>query len=90
MLPALREIIARHSAQDIAGDVRTRGTALRADHQAGQLFDDPHLKASGGLADLTLDTGETTPVPLLPLLLDGRHLKPRMPIAKAGEHDGEV
>ena len=53
-----------------------------------QLFDDPHLKASGGLADLTLETGETTPVPLLPLLLNGRHLKPRMPIAKVGEHDG--
>ena len=53
-----------------------------------QLFDDPHLKASGGLADLTLENGETTPVPLLPLLLNGRHLKPRMPIAKVGEHDG--
>ena len=35
-----------------------------------QLFDDPHLKASGGLADLTLENGETTPVPLLPLLLE--------------------
>ena len=49
-----------------------------------QLFDDPHLVASGGLADLTLDSGETTPVPLLPLLLGGRHLKPRMPMPKIG------
>ena len=31
-----------------------------------------------------------TPVPLLPLLLDGRHLKPRMPLPKVGEHDAEV
>ena len=55
-----------------------------------QLFDDPHLLASGGLADLALDTGGTTPVPLLPLLLGGRHLKPRMPLPKAGEHDAEL
>ena len=55
-----------------------------------QLFDDPHLLASGGLADMALDTGGTTPVPLLPLLLDGRHLKPRMPLPKAGEHDAEL
>jgi hypothetical protein len=29
-------------------------------------------------------------VPLLPVLLVGRHLPPRMPLLKAGEHDGEV
>ena len=67
-----------------------RGCPTRRSSSREQLFDDPHLLASGGLADLTLETGETTPVPLLPLLLDGRHLKPRMPIAKVGEHDGEV
>ena len=35
------------------------------------------------------NTGSTTPVPLLPLLLDGRHLKPRMPLTRAGEHDDD-
>ena len=65
-----------------AGGVRARGPALRADRRPEQLFDDPHLLASGGLADLTLENGETTPVPLLPMLLDGRHLKPRMPLPK--------
>ena len=52
-----------------------------------QLFDDPHLLASGGLADLTLENGEKTPVPLLPILLGGRHLKPRMPLPTVGEHN---
>ena len=36
---------------------------------------------------MSLDTGGTTPVPLLPLLLGGRHLKPRMPLPKVGEHN---
>ena len=55
-----------------------------------QLFEDPHLLASGGLADITMDNGETTPVPLLPILLGGRHLKVRMPLPKAGAHNDTV
>jgi crotonobetainyl-CoA:carnitine CoA-transferase CaiB-like acyl-CoA transferase len=90
MLPALREIIRKYSARDIQAVFEREGLPYAPIVRPEQLFDDPHLKASGGLADLTLDTGEKTPVPLLPLLLDGRHLKPRMPIARVGEHDGEV
>ena len=90
MLPALRAIIRKYSARDIQAVFEREGLPYAPIVRPEQLFDDPHLKASGGLADLTLDTGEKTPVPLLPLLLDGRHLKPRMPIARVGEHDGEV
>ena len=90
MLPALREIVRRYSAKELQAVFEREGLPYAPIVKPEQLFDDPHLLASGGLADLTLDTGETTPVPLLPLLLNGRHLKPRMPIAKVGEHDGEV
>ena len=42
------------------------------------LFDDPHLHATGGLQDLVLpdgpNAGATTQVPLLPLRLDGERL----------------
>src|SRR6185436_10357824 len=90
MLPALREIIRRHSLRDVQAVFEREGLPYAPIVRPEQLYDDPHLLASGGLADLTLDTGEKTPVPLLPLLLDGRHLTPRMPIARVGEHDGEV
>jgi len=90
MLPALREFVRRYSAKELQAVFEREGLPYAPIVKPEQLFDDPHLLASGGLADLTLDTGETTPVPLLPLLLNGRHLKPRMPIAKVGEHDGEV
>lgn len=55
-----------------------------------ELFDDPHLIESGGLAPLTLDDGSQTPMPLLPFSLDGRRLQPRRPIARIGEHTAEV
>ncbi|AXF13456.1 CaiB/BaiF CoA transferase family protein [Paraburkholderia caledonica] len=51
-----------------------------------ELFDDPHLKESGGLARLTLDDGSETAMPLLPISIDGARLQPRQPIAKIGEH----
>jgi hypothetical protein len=36
------------------------------------------------LSNLTLESGEQTPVPVLLLLRDGRRLKPRTPLPKAG------
>jgi crotonobetainyl-CoA:carnitine CoA-transferase CaiB-like acyl-CoA transferase len=90
MLPALREIVKKYSAHELQAVFEREGLPYAPIVKPEQLFDDPHLKASGGLAELTLDNGETTAVPLLPLLLDGRHLGLRMPIPKAGEHDGEV
>ena len=78
MLPALREIIKRYTAKELQDVFEREGLPYAPIVKPEQLFDDPHLLASGGLADITLDNGETTPVPLLPLLLGGRHLKPRM------------
>jgi crotonobetainyl-CoA:carnitine CoA-transferase CaiB-like acyl-CoA transferase len=90
MLPALREIIKKHSSTDVQAVFERDGLPYAPIVKPEELFDDPHLTASGGLADLSLVDGGTTPVPLLPLLMDGRHFKPRMPLPKVGEHDGEV
>jgi len=90
MLPALREIVKRYSAKDLQDVFEREGLPYAPIVRPEQLFDDPHLLASGGLAELTLDRGNTTPVPLLPLLLGGRHLKPRMPLPKIGEHNAEL
>jgi crotonobetainyl-CoA:carnitine CoA-transferase CaiB-like acyl-CoA transferase len=87
MLPALREIVKRYSSTELQAVFEREGLPYAPIVKPEQLFDDPHLLASGGLADLALDTGGATPVPLLPVLLGGRHLKPRMPLAKAGEHN---
>jgi crotonobetainyl-CoA:carnitine CoA-transferase CaiB-like acyl-CoA transferase len=90
MLPALREIVSKRTAQELQDVFEREGLPYAPIVKPEQLFDDPHLIASGGLAELGLDNGETTPVPLLPLLLGGRHLKPRMKLPKIGEHDAQV
>src|SRR4051794_12079802 len=90
MIPALREIMRQYSLDHIQGVFEREGLPYAPIVKPEQLFQDPHLIQSGGLADLGLDSGGTTPVPLLPLLLGGRHLKPRMPLPKVGEHNGEL
>jgi crotonobetainyl-CoA:carnitine CoA-transferase CaiB-like acyl-CoA transferase len=87
MLPALRPIIKRYSAAEVQAVFEREGLPYAPIVKPEELFTDPHLLASGGLADLTLENGTNMPVPLLPLLLDGRHLKPRMPLPKVGEHN---
>jgi crotonobetainyl-CoA:carnitine CoA-transferase CaiB-like acyl-CoA transferase len=54
------------------------------------LFEDPHLKASGGLIPITLPDGRTCHVPALPIAMDGARLPLRLDLPKPGEHDAEI
>ncbi len=55
-----------------------------------ELFDDPHLNASGGLVRVTLPDGRSTRLPGLPLAFDGARLPLRRDLPKTGEHDTEI
>jgi crotonobetainyl-CoA:carnitine CoA-transferase CaiB-like acyl-CoA transferase len=54
------------------------------------LFDDPHLNASGGLVPLELPNGMKTKSPILPLEMDGRRLGAGHGLPRVGEHTREV
>ncbi len=58
------------------------------------LYDDPHLKATGGLADISLPDGEragaTVKTTLFPITLQGQRLGVRMSPPKLGEHTREL
>ncbi len=55
-----------------------------------ELFDDPHLNASGGLVPVTLPDGRRTRLPALPLAFDGARLGLRRDLPSAGQHGAEV
>jgi crotonobetainyl-CoA:carnitine CoA-transferase CaiB-like acyl-CoA transferase len=55
-----------------------------------ELFDDPHLLASGGLLDVTIPGGKATQVPALPLELDGQRLGVRLDVPEYGQHTREI
>ena len=54
------------------------------------LFDDPHLNASGGLVPLTLEDGRTINLPALPLSMDGERLAQRHDLPSVGQHTDEI
>ncbi|MGH7189509.1 MAG: CaiB/BaiF CoA transferase family protein [Acetobacteraceae bacterium] len=54
------------------------------------LFEDPHLRASGGLVETALPDGSSTMLPALPLALDGARLSLRRAPPSVGQHDAEI
>jgi len=54
------------------------------------LFDDPHLRANGGLAATTLPDGRNTHLPILPLELSGGRPTGARTLPAAGEHTGAI
>jgi crotonobetainyl-CoA:carnitine CoA-transferase CaiB-like acyl-CoA transferase len=90
LLPLLRERLAGFSAAELAGTFEHNNLPFAPITRPEQLFDDPHLRATGGLAPLTLADGRATEVPLLPLTLDGHRPGVRTQPPRVGEHTHEV
>ena len=55
-----------------------------------ELFDDPHLNASGGLIPVTLPNGVATKLPALPLSFDGERPAQRSGLPTVGQHTAEI
>ena len=54
------------------------------------LFDDPHLNESGGLAETLLPSGQHAKLPILPLDLDGKRLPKRLDPPACGAQSREI
>ncbi|MES2535932.1 MAG: CoA transferase [Pseudomonadota bacterium] len=90
LLETLRATLQHVDGKALAIELERRSIPFAAICRPQDLFDDPHLKASGGLAKLTLEDGSQTDMQLLPIALDGERLLPRMPIAHIGEHTHDI
>ncbi|GAB4089585.1 CaiB/BaiF CoA transferase family protein [Hydrogenophaga soli] len=90
MMPLLRERMASFSAAHIASVFEQHGLPFAPITQPHELFDDPHLQATGGLAPITLPDGRPSQVVLMPLTLDGQRPGVRLSPPKLGEHTAEV
>jgi crotonobetainyl-CoA:carnitine CoA-transferase CaiB-like acyl-CoA transferase len=90
LLQRLGAILKDHRADELSAKLEAAGIPYAPIVRPEQLFDDPHLKASGGLAPMQTDDGGTTEVVLLPLLMGGRRPGVRQALARVGEHTQEV
>ena len=93
MMPLLRERFSAFSATELAERFERIGLPYAPITRPQDLFDDPHLLATGGLAPVTLPADASgagraieTRTALLPLSLDGQRLPLRQPPPALGQH----
>ncbi|HXE47288.1 MAG TPA: CaiB/BaiF CoA-transferase family protein, partial [Ramlibacter sp.] len=90
MMPILRSRLAEHTAAELSAIFERNALPFAPITRPEDLFADPHLNATGGLAPLTLSDGRATMVPLLPLTLGGERPGVRLNPPKLGQHTGEL
>jgi crotonobetainyl-CoA:carnitine CoA-transferase CaiB-like acyl-CoA transferase len=82
LLPALRERLQAWTATELSAIFEKAGLPYAPIAKPEELFDDPHLLATGGLADVRLSdgakAGETAKAALLPFTMDGQRLGVRI------------
>ncbi|WP_368921399.1 CaiB/BaiF CoA transferase family protein [Comamonas aquatica] len=90
LMPDLRQRLAQHSAAHLAQVFEDHQLPYAPISRPEQLFDDPHLLATGGLAEVVLSdgdkAGQTAKTTLLPLRMDGERLPVRSNPPQVGEH----
>ena len=86
LIPILRSHLAGHSAAELGAMFERHGLPFAPITRPQDLFDDPHLNSTGGLAPLTLPDGRETRVALLPLTIGGSRPGLRLNPPRLGEH----
>ena len=94
LMPVLRERLATRTAAELADIFERHGLPFAPIRKPEELFDDPHLLATGGLADVRLTdgprAGETAKATLAPITLAGQRLGVRLDPPRMGEHTAEL
>jgi crotonobetainyl-CoA:carnitine CoA-transferase CaiB-like acyl-CoA transferase len=94
LLETLRSRLVGRGADELAEMFERAGLPFAPIRKPEDLYDDPHLNATGGLADIRLPdgpkAGQTVKTTLFPITLDGDRLGVRLDPPKMGEHTREV
>ncbi|MFZ2651090.1 MAG: CaiB/BaiF CoA-transferase family protein [Burkholderiaceae bacterium] len=94
LLKALRERLAHRSAADLTRLMEDAGLPFAPISKPEELYDDPHLLGTGGLADIRLpdgaNAGRTVKTTLFPITLAGQRLGVRLDPPKCGEHTDQL
>ncbi len=93
MIPLLRERLAPFAAAELSARFERVGLPFAPIVRPQDLFDDPHLNATGGLAPMSIPADASgaghavqTRTALLPLAIDGQRLGVRLGPPSLGEH----
>lgn len=90
LIPAVTEILRRYPKDEIIAKCEAASIPFAPVATVDDLFDDPHLNASGGLLDVVLPGDVRTKLPRLPLEMNGHDFALRRDAPRMGEHTREI
>jgi crotonobetainyl-CoA:carnitine CoA-transferase CaiB-like acyl-CoA transferase len=94
MMPELRSRLEAFTAAELTAIFEKAGLPFAPIVKPEELFDDPHLNATGGLADVRLTdgpkAGQTARAALFPFTMNGQRLGVRHQPPKQGENTDEL
>jgi crotonobetainyl-CoA:carnitine CoA-transferase CaiB-like acyl-CoA transferase len=90
ILPIVAGLFGGMTKQELMDKCESLGLPFAPIAKPEDLFDDPHLNASGGLTPVTLPDGTKTKVPNLPIEMDGMRFGTRLDLPRVGEHTREL
>jgi crotonobetainyl-CoA:carnitine CoA-transferase CaiB-like acyl-CoA transferase len=90
LIPAVAETIVRRTKPEVVALCEAAGIPFAPVVTVEELFDDPHLNASGGLVEIDLPRAGPTKLPRLPIEMDGHALGVQRQPPRLGEHTREI
>ena len=94
LVPIIQEVFMGYTKADLMEKLEKTGLPFAPIAKPEDLFDDEHLKASGGLVPFTVTDGEfkgeQVELPALPIEMNGQRFGLHQPVPHAGEHTLEV
>ena len=90
LIPVVRDLLKGFTKAELIAKLETSGLPFAPIGKPEELFDDPHLLATGGLVDVTLPGGEATRLPSLPVEMDGRRFTENGALATPGQHSRAI
>ncbi len=90
LLPKVRDLLRSYDRAELVARLEKAGIPFAPINRPEDMFEDPHLLASGGLGEVDFLNGVRAKLPNLPLELDGRRPTRGGSLPQAGEHTSEV
>ncbi|MDT7953304.1 MAG: CaiB/BaiF CoA-transferase family protein [Acetobacteraceae bacterium] len=90
VLPLVAAALRTYSKPELMAKCEALGLPFAPIGKPWDLFEDPHLTASGGLLPVTLADGRVANFPAYPLALDGERLTLRHDVPTLGQHNEEI
>jgi crotonobetainyl-CoA:carnitine CoA-transferase CaiB-like acyl-CoA transferase len=90
IIPQIRAMVSGFTRAEIIAKLEASGLPFAPITRPEDLFDDPHLRASGGLEPVILADGRETLLPLLPIQMDGKRLGTSPNIPEVGEDSDAI